>query len=445
MRKLSVRLRPVQIIAIGFALIVFCGALLLLLPFAGRNGEGLSFFDALFTAVSAVCVTGLTVVDIWSRFSGFGQAVLLVLIQIGGLGFMSVTIFFFLVMGKKIGLRQRSLLMEAMSSLNLGGIVLLVKRVLIGTAIFELGGAALLSLRFCPALGLGRGIWFALFHAVSAFCNAGFDLMGVFGAYSSLTPFAGDALVNTVIMALILIGGIGFFIWGDLIENGLRFSSYSLHTKIMLFATAVLVLAPAVVFFFSEADGAFAGMSLGERVLASFFQSVTFRTAGFNTADFTNMSGGGWLVSLFLMFVGGGVGSTAGGVKVTSIVAVALSSLSVVSGKKDAEAFGRRLDAEQVSRAYAICVYTLILALAGSLIILLAQPLPAKDVLFETFSAVCTVGVSTGITRELAPVSRIVIMLLMYIGRLGSVSALMAVAEKRGARLQLPVEKIIIG
>lgn len=286
-----------RIIAVGFACIIFMGGVLLSLPIASRNGVGIPFLNALFTSTSAACVTGLVVYDTWMQFAGFGQVVILLLIQIGGLGFMTIGILFSLAVGRKIGLRERSLLSEAVGSGQLGGVVRLVRRTLIGTAIIEGAGAVLLAIRFIPMFGIGRGIWFAVFHSVSAFCNAGFDLMGIRAPLSSLTGFFNDPLVVLTISALIIVGGIGFVVWNDLIDSNFRLGRLKLHTRVVLTSTLILLLTGTVLFLYLERGGVLSRMSMGDRLLSAFFQSVTPRTAGFNTVNTAFLSEGeNWLL-----------------------------------------------------------------------------------------------------------------------------------------------------
>ncbi|MDD6188392.1 MAG: TrkH family potassium uptake protein [Clostridiales bacterium] len=442
----KIKLTATQIIAIGFVVMILIGALLLTLPIASKSRESFGFFNALFTAASASCVTGLVVADTWTQFSGFGQVVLLLLIQIGGLGFMSIAMLISLALGKKMGLRERSVLMESVSSPSIGGAVPFMKRVLWGTLFIEGVGAVLLSLRFCPELGFWEGIWYGIFHSVSAFCNAGFDLMGRYGECSSLMNFQSEIYVNVVIMLLIIFGGIGFVVWEDVRINKLRFSKYMLHSKIMLTATAILIFIPAALLFFLEKDASMADMSLGQRIIASLFQSVTTRTAGFNTVDLASVSDGGILLMDVLMAIGAGAGSTAGGIKVTTFALVVLCVIEFCRGRSEVEVFGRRISPDQIRRAFCVASYFVGISIIGCIVILAVQPLPVKDVLFEVFSACGTVGLTTGITQSLTPISRIVIILLMYSGRMGSITVAMAVAEKKNnAKLQKPVERIITG
>ena len=442
----KIRLSPVQIIAVGFIAMILMGALLLTLPAASRSRESFGFFNALFTATSASCVTGLIAADTWTQFSLFGQLVIITLIQIGGLGFMSIAMLLSLALGKKLGLRERSVLMESVSSPSIGGVVPFMKRALLGTLIIEGTGAVLLSFRFCPELGFRQGIWYGIFHSISAFCNAGFDLMGRYGECSSLTRFQSDVYVNVVIMLLIILGGLGFVVWEDVRVNKLRFSKYMLHSKIMLSATALLVVIPAGLLFLMEKDASMAGMSTGQRILASIFQSVTSRTAGFNTVELSAISDGGVLVMDILMAIGAGAGSTAGGIKVTTVAIVLMGVAAFCRGKSEVEVFGRRIDRAQLHRAFCVASYFVGLILAGSIIILAAQPLQTKDVFFEVISACATVGLTTGITQSLEPIPRLVLILLMYSGRMDSITVAMAITERKNtAKLQSPVERIIIG
>lgn len=435
-----------QTIAVGFALIILIGALLLMLPISNRNGMSIPFLSALFTAASATCVTGLVVFDTWTQFSFFGQVVILVLIQIGALGFMTIAILFSMVLRRRIGLKERTFLMEAVNSMQISGVVRLVRHILIGTFLFEGIGAVLLAVRFYPIFGLWKGIWFGIFHSVSAFCNAGFDLMGSIEPYTSLIPFVADPLVNITIMTLIFIGGIGFIVWKDIMMKKWHLRQYNLHTKVVLSASLALILFSAAAFFFIERNHSFAQLGFSEQVLAAFFQAVTPRTAGFNTVDNALLSEGGSLLTMVLMLIGGSPGSTAGGIKVTTLVLLLTSVLVSSRNQEDVTLFKRRIHEGQIRRAYSNTMLYLLLAFSGCMILLLFQEFNIKDAMFETLSALGTVGLSTGITRDLGSVSRAAIILLMYSGRLGSLTLFMAVAEKKYRKpLRDPEEKIIIG
>ena len=438
-------LAPNRALALGFLAIILAGALLLMLPIANRGGKGLSFLDSLFTATSATCVTGLGVADTWTQFNLLGQIILLALIQVGGLGYMTMMLQASLLMGRKIGLRQRSVMMESVSAQRLSDVLTLLRYILGGTALIEGTGAVLLAFRFIPELGLARGIWYAVFHSVSAFCNAGFDLMGFREPYSSLTHYVYDPLVNLTAVALVLLGGLGFLVWRDVRENGLHLRRYSLHSKLMLTATLVLTVGGTALFWLAERDNLLSGMTAGQQALAALFQAVSPRTAGFNTVDLAKLTSGGGLLTIVLMFIGAGPGSTGGGVKVTTVVVCLLTLAAYIRGRREVGAFNRRLDEEQIHRSAAGVTLYMTLAMAGGFLILATQPFPLQDALFEVFSALSTVGLSTGITRDLSPLNRAVVIVMMYCGRIGSLSMLMALAQRSAPRVKDPVEHITIG
>ncbi len=444
-KKKSVKLSPNRIIALGFLGIIMGGALLLMLPAANRGGHSLSFLDSLFTAVSATCVTGLVVADTWTQFTLLGQLILLVLIQVGGLGYMTMVLMASMLLGRKIGLRQRSLMLESVSADRLSDTLTLLRYILRGTAAIEGIGAVLLALRFVPELGLLRGLWYAVFHSVSAFCNAGFDLMGFREPYSSLTYYVRDPLVNLTVCALVLLGGLGFLVWRDVWEKGLHFRRYSLHAKIMLTATAALTAGGTLLFWLAERGNLLAGMSPAGQALAALFQAVSPRTAGFNTVDLASLTSGGGLLTIVLMFIGAGPGSTGGGVKVTTVVVCLLTLAAYIRGRREVGTFNRRLDEGQIHRAAAGVTLYMVLALSGGFLILATQPFPLQDALFEVFSAMSTVGLSTGITRDLSPLNRAVLIVMMYCGRVGSLTMMMALAERLPPRVKDPVEHITIG
>ena len=436
------------VIALGFAAIIALVTLLLMLPASSRAGTWTDPLTALFTATSAVCVTGLVVVDTATHWSVFGRCVLLAGIQIGGLGVMTVIALAAMMMNRRIGLRQRTLLVESVATLHIGGIVRLVRRALYGTLLLELAGALLLALRFVPLLGPGRGVFYAVFHAVSAFCNAGFDLMGtVTGPFSSLESFVSDPLVNLVAVSLILLGGLGFFVWDDLIENKFRFRRLQLHTRVVLVITPVIVLVPACLFYVFEAGASMAGMGTGTRMLASHFSAVTPRTAGFDTVPTGELSPAGSLLTVLLMLTGGNPGSTAGGAKTTTMLVLLLLAVSILRREEDIRLFGRRLPEDLMRRACSIVIIYVSLAMLSTLAICAAQPeLALQDVIIEVFSAINTVGMSTGLTRELGTFARLIIILLMYAGRLGSLTfALLIARHPSPSPLRCPQERILIG
>lgn len=435
-----------QIIALGFLCLILFGTLLLMMPFSARSGEVTGFGDALFTATSATCVTGLVRVDTWTHWTVFGQVVILLLIQTGGLGFMTVSVLFSIMLKRKIGLRERGLLSESVNALQVGGIVHLMKKILLGTVFVEGVGAALLSLRFCRELGLLRGIYYGIFHSVSAFCNAGFDLMGYQGEYSSLVNYSGDWLVNLTITALIFIGGIGFIVWDDVSRHGIHFKKYRVHSKIVLTTSTVLLFGGALLFYIFEAGNLAAGLNGGETFLTCLFDSVTTRTAGFNTTDIARLSDSSKLLSIILMFIGGSPGSTAGGIKTTTFLVLLLYVRANIKRTRGVNIFKRRIDDDAIKRASGVACTNMLLALTATLIICGNQALDLRDVLLETISAISTVGMSTGITRELTAVSQFAVILLMYSGRVGSLSMALSFTEKKKiSPYELPEEKILIG
>ena len=444
--KIRHKLTSTQILACGFAVIILFGGILLSLPISSKERVWTPFLDSLFTATSATCVTGLVVFDTFTYWSLFGQIVILCMIQIGGIGFMTVISLIAVFMKKRIGLQERQLLMQSAGSMQIGGIVRLVKRIALGTLLFEGAGAIALSFRFCPEMGAAEGLYNAVFHSISAFCNAGFDLMGKKGAFSSLTTDADDPLVNITIMLLIVIGGLGFIVWDDIYTCRFRFRRFTAHSKMVLMMTGSLILAGAVSLFFLEGGHSFREMPLGERVLASFFQSVTARTAGYNTSDLTQLSESGSLVISILMMIGGSPGSTAGGIKTTTIFVLLLDTIASSRRMTHINAFKRRINSETVKQASAVITVYLTAALAAVILICAWEPYTIRQILFEVASAIGTVGLSMGITPTLSPLSHVLLMLLMFGGRIGGLSLVMTIAEKKEpVPVERPVEKIIIG
>ncbi|WP_432353675.1 TrkH family potassium uptake protein [Anaerotruncus rubiinfantis] len=447
MSKILGGLTPAKVILGGFLLLILSGTLLLMLPFATRSGESVPFLDALFTATSATCVTGLVLHDTYTFWSEFGQLVILLLIQTGGMGVVTVAVAVAMFTGKKIGLRQRLVMQESISAPQMGGIVRLTSFILKATFLFEGIGAFFLALRFCPEFGLLRGLWFAVFHSISAFCNAGFDLMGIREPFSSLTRYVSDPLVNLPVMLLIVTGGIGFFVWDDLRHNKLNIHHYRLQTKLVLSGTGLLILLPAAFFFFYEfQQPGWSGMSIGERLLASLFQSVTPRTAGFNTVDLTQLQSPGILLIISLMVIGGSPGSTAGGIKTTTFAMLILCVGSTFRKKDCIQCFSRRIPPEALRNAVTILMLYLTLFLCGGNLISCVEGLPLSAALFEAASAIGTVGLSLGITGELGVVSRITLITLMYFGRVGGLTMLYALADGHlRPPAQLPLEKVTVG
>ncbi|MCI8548991.1 MAG: Trk family potassium uptake protein [Lachnospiraceae bacterium] len=439
--SLKKKLTSFQIIILGFFCVILFGAVILMLPVSSREGIITPFSDALFTSTSAVCVTGLVVHDTASYWSTFGQAVIMVLIQIGGMGVITAAVSFVIISGRKVSLMQRSTMQEAISAPKVGGIVRLTGFIVKITLFIELAGAAAMAPTFIHDFGI-RGLWMAFFHSISAFCNAGFDLMGTRGEFSSLTSYASSPVINFAIMSLIIIGGIGFLTWEDIKTNRWHWHKYRMQTKVILSASAVLLILPAAYFFFYE----FSSLPPGTRILSSLFQSVTPRTAGFNTADLTAISDKGQFITIVLMLIGGSPGSTAGGMKTTTIAVLFATGLSTFSRQKDTHFFGRRIDHEVIRNTVAILFLYLTLSFSGGLIISIIEKLPFFTCLFETASAIGTVGLSLGITPGLGIVSRTILILLMFFGRVGGLTLIFAALSGKQKNLsKLPKEKIMVG
>ena len=445
-RKRWNHLSGMQMIAVGFFILILAGSLLLMLPVSSRDGSATPFLTALFTSASASCVTGLILVDTYTHWSFFGHVVLLVLIQVGGLGFITIGTAVSLVLRRKIGLKQRGWIRESFNVLDIGGVVLMLKRVLKGTLFFEAVGALILLVRFYPQMGLAQAVYYGIFHSISAFCNAGFDLMGRYEPYSSFTAYYDDPVVSFTLCALILIGGIGFFVWNDMVVHKWHFRRYTLQAKMVLSCSFVLVSGGALFFYIAEGNRLFAGMDLTGKICSSFFCAVTPRTAGFNTTDVGALSEGSKFFTILLMFIGGGSGSTAGGVKMATIFVLLLHLRSTLLRTPGTNIFGRRIDDATVTKASALLCTYLFFSITATLAICCIQNSPIGDTMFEVMSAICTVGMTAGLTGKLLPVSQVIIAFLMYIGRLGSLSfALSFTDHKKPAHIMQPVEEINIG
>lgn len=443
----TVHLSPARMILIGFALLILVGTGLLMLPISTNSPGGATFLDALFTATSATCVTGLVVHDTALYWTPFGQAVILILIQIGGMGVVTVAIAIAMLSGKKIGLRQRWVMQESIAAPQVGGIVRLTGFVLKMVLLLESIGAILLALRFCPEVGLLRGIWYGVFHSISAFCNAGFDLFGVRSPFSSLTGHTGDPVVNLVVMLLIITGGLGFLTWHDIKTHKWHLHAYRLQSKLILAATMVLLLLPGLFLFFYEfSQPQWANLSLQERIFAAAFQAVTPRTAGYNTVDLTQMSQPSQLLLVLLMLTGGAPGSTAGGFKVTTLAVLFLTTSAVIRRKSSAQCFGRRIAAEVLPRAVTIFFLYLSLCLLGTRLLCSLEEISLMQALFECASAIGTVGLSLGMTPDLGSVSKVILIFLMYLGRVGGLTLVFAIWTGGAmAPAQLPQEKVTVG
>lgn len=436
------RLSSFQIIISGFVGVILLGALLLMLPVSTTEGCITPFNETLFTATSAVCVTGLVVQDTGSYWSGFGQAVILALIQIGGLGVVTVAASFALLSGRKISLMQRSTMQDAISAPKVGGVVRLTQFILRGTFLIELLGAAAMLPVFCRDYGW-RGIWMAVFHSISAFCNAGFDILGTENnLYPSLTGYTGSPIINITIMLLIVIGGIGFLTWDDICEHKWHFHRYRVQSKVILVITGFLIVVPAAFFFFVD----FSALPTGTQLLVSFSQSVTTRTAGFNTVALSAMSGASKGIMILLMLIGGAPGSTAGGMKTTTLGVLLANAVATFRQRDNAQFFKRRIDCNTVKTASTILTMYLTLFFGGGIFISVYEHLPLSDCLYETSSAVGTVGLTLGITPQLHIPSQIVLIILMYLGRVGGLTLIYAtLSGKKAGNAKLPQEKITVG
>lgn len=431
-----------QVIILGFLSVILLGSLLLMLPIATRSGQITPFSDTLFTATSAVCVTGLVIYDTATYWSFFGQGVILLLIQIGGMGIVTIFVAVAVVSGRKIGLMQRSTMQEAIAAPTVGGIVRRTEFIIKTVVFIELLGAAALAPVFCRDFGFLKGIWYSLFHSVSAFCNAGFDLMGIQTPFSSVTAYSAQPVINMTIMALIIVGGIGFLTWEDVKNNKWHFRKYRMQSKVILTVTMLLICLPALYFFFFE----FSHLPFVERVWVSLFQSVTPRTAGFNSTDLTLMSEVGQMLMILLMLIGGSPGSTAGGMKTTTLAVLVSSALSVFRKKEHTHFFGRRIPDDTIRNAATIFLMYITLFLIGGMMISSMEDIPLITALFETASAIGTVGLSLGVTPELGIVSHVILICLMFLGRVGGLTLVFAaLSERKPSGSKYPQEKITVG
>ena len=456
-KKKNIRWNTMRILTVGFFGVILAGAFLLWLPIC--NQEPIAFMDALFTSTSAVCVTGLVTIVPAAQFTIVGKVVLLILIQIGGLGVIGCATAFFLLLKKRITLRERVVMQESYSMDGLGGVVGMVRKVILGTFVVEGVGALLYAFQFVPEYGLLRGAAYAVFHAVSAFCNAGIDILGA----DSLAGYAGNPLVNFTTMMLVVLSGIGFVVWYDVIGNVRRiykkevpkkwwFTRLKLHSKLAIVTTLVLLLVRALAVFLMEYSNpdTLGGMSLGDKVMASMFQSVTTRTAGFYTISQGALHEETKLVSSILMFIGGSPGGTAGGVKTTTIAMLVLWCITLIRAGKDAECFGRKITVSNFRTGFAVVTLAFLILIGGTLAILMIEKdsVAMTDVLFETSSAIGTVGLTADLTPQLERASQVIIMFLMYVGRIGPMTLALSFAGKQNPKdklRELPQERIMVG
>ncbi len=445
-------LKPINVLPLGFIAVILTGALLLMLPISNRDGAYFPFLSALFTATSATCVTGLVVADTVTQFTLFGQIVVILLIQIGGLGIMTMSMILFSFTGKKISLHDRMSMAEGLGESRLQGVVRLARGALLVTGIIELTGAILLSIRFIPEFGLARGIWYSIFHSISAFCNAGFDLIG---GFRSMTVYSHDPYILLIIMGLIVSGGLGFAVILNMRQTH-DFRRLRLNSKMVLTGTVFMILLGTLAFLWIEYENpkTIGGMSLFDKIVNSMFQSVTLRTAGFNSIDQLTMHDASKGLSILIMLVGGGPAGTAGGLKITTVFTLLLAARAYIRGTFETEIFGRTISIEQVRRALTIALLGVLFLIGmATMLSFSEQDMPAGSLgllnqLFEATSAFCTVGVSAGVSAAGSPVTRVILILLMYAGRVGLVTVAVSLVEstnKKEAVLHYPQEDILIG
>ena len=436
------KLTGAQTILLGFFLLILIGMILLMLPVASRDRNWTMPIDALFTATSASCVTGLVVRDTQTTWTLFGQVVIILLIQVGGMGVVTMTTTLNRLTGRRIGLKARTTMQEAVSAPNLGGIVKYTRFIFIGCAFFETLGALAMAPVFIKDFGVARGIWYAIFTSISAFCNAGFDLDGSYGPFSSLTHYADNPVIIITVVCLILTGGHGFLTWRDIRDHGLRFRRYSTQSKIIIIMELILVIVPSVILFFAE----YSNLPLGERILSSLLQAVTPRTAGFNSTDYNNFSDSGIVMTIILMLIGGAPGSTAGGMKITTVAVLFVSMISVFRHEKSPAIFKRTIPNDVVSNAVSVFLLYLILPTTGAMLISRIEDIPFLSTMFESASAVATVGLTMGITSTLTTVSKAILIILMYTGRVGGLTLVFAaISRKSFGNREYPKDNVAVG
>ncbi len=447
--KVKFKLSVWQILALAYLLGTLLGSILLILPFATKSGQSTSYLNALFTSVSAVCITGLSPYDINTHWTLFGQLVILFLIQASGLGFMTIVSAAFLIFKRNMSTGSKNaFILDSRGNAN--GVLVLLRRIVVGTLLCETVGTLLLMIRFIPDFGAGKGIYFSVWHSISAFCNAGFDLMGSAGGeFVSLTGYATDPLVTLTLTGLIILGGLGFCVWGDVIDCRFNFKKFQLNTKAVLAVNFVLIVSGTALFLLFERDNpSYAGYNFGEKLLVSIFNAATPRTAGFATTDSSTLSDSGVLLTVILMFIGGGSGSTAGGIRVGTFAVIVMGMLAVFRGRRDINIGKKRIDYSLLSQALAILAACLMIVMTGTLIICAVEPssMGLKEILFECVSALSNTGLSMSVTPRLTAASRIIIIILMYAGRVGILTLALALGEKRTAdEIRKPVDTLLIG
>ena len=434
-----INLTPPQVLALGFALVILLGTLLLKMPISTK--AEISWMDAFFTAASATTVTGLSVIDIGTTLSVFGECVMIVMIQIGGLGLMTFAIFTLILLGKRIGLKERLIMQESFNQTSIGGVIRLVKILFIFTLAVELAGTAILSLKWIPEYGAVRGLFYSLFHSVSAFNNAGFALFS-----DNLIGFSHDGLINLVISLLIITGGLGFTVFVDLSKKR-NFKNLKLHSKIMLIGTLVLNVSAILLLFLLEYsnEATIGAMPFGEKLWVSYFQGIAPRTAGFNTIDIADMTSGSLLLIMLLMFIGAGSASTGSGIKVTTFVVIVWSVLGYIRGQKNPVMFERTIHQSVVIKSLAVTMIGLFFVFLTAFLLTITEDAPMSVILFESFSAFGTVGLSMGLTPDLSGGGRLLIIILMFIGRIGPLTLAFSLARSKETKIRYPEEDIFIG
>ncbi|MDW8801289.1 TrkH family potassium uptake protein [Clostridium sp. A1-XYC3] len=438
------KVNEIQILVLGFAAVIFIGAILLSLPVSSRSGQYTNFIDCLFVSTSATCVTGLVTVDTGTHWSNFGQFVILCLIQVGGLGFMSIATLFALLMGKRITLKERLVIQQSLNSFSIQGLVKMSKYLLKFTILVEIIGATLLATQFIPEFGVAKGIYYGIFHSISAYCNAGIDLIGEF---RSVTPYADNPLILMTIASLITIGGLGFFVWQE-IYSFRTTKKLSLHSKIVIISTVILIVGGAILMFIFEMNNVktIANMPLRDKIVNSIFASVVPRTAGFNSVPTADMTEGGKFLTIVLMFIGGSPGSTAGGIKTTTAALLAITVVSIIRGREDAEIYERRIGKEIVYRALVVATLGMCIVLVATIILCITEKTTLDYIVYEVVSAFGTVGLTLGLTPELSTPGKLLIAFIMYCGRLGPLTVALSLAQKSmPGSIKYPEDKIIIG
>lgn len=439
------KLNAVQVLVIGFAIVILIGALLLSLPISSADGTPTSFIDSLFTSTSATCITGLITLDTATHWSTFGKVVIITLIQVGGLGFMAFTTLFALILGKKITLKQRLIMQEAMNTFSIQGLVSMMRYILIFTFSVEFIGAMLLSTQFIPMFGFGKGIAYSFFHSISAFCNAGFDLMGNF---SSLTGIYDNSVIILTISSLIVVGGMGFSVWVDIYKNK-NLKKLSLHSKLVLSMTTILIVGGAILMFIFEFNNpnTMGPMGAKDKVLSSVFASVTPRTAGFNSISTSDMSLAGRSLTILLMFVGASPGSTGGGIKTSTAGILLMTVICVIRGREDTEIFKKRINKDLVYKAFTIVTLSLGIVIGVTMILSITEVGASLEYLiYEVVSAFGTVGLTLGLTPNLTTIGKVMVALTMYCGRVGPMTLFLALTNRKKNRgIRYPEDKILVG